>query len=148
MTDAREPVLHLWRALAKRDWAALRSVVSDDCIFLDMPFGPTLAARGPDDIVKRLKSGLENENLANWANHDVLLLTNGVDVMYEHLVIYTSTNGETAKNPIVSVHKVSDGKVSLWKDYWDLNAIANTAWFQSSLAAADMSWVFDATGLI
>ena len=44
--------------------------------------------------------------------------------------------------------QVSDGKVSLWKDYWDLNAIANTTWFQSSLAAADMSWVFDATGLV
>jgi hypothetical protein len=37
----------------------------------------------------------------------VLLLTNGVDVMYEHRVIYTSTNRETAKNPIVSVHKVN-----------------------------------------
>jgi ketosteroid isomerase-like protein len=91
MTDAREAVLHLWRALAERDWEALKTVVSDDCIFLDMPFGPTLAARGPDEIVKRLKSGLENENLANWANHDLLLLTNGIDVMYEHLVIYTST---------------------------------------------------------
>ena len=126
----------------------MKNVVSDDCIFLDVPFGPTLAARGPDDIVKRLKSGLENENLVNWVNRDVLLLTNGVDVMYEHLVTYTSANGETANNPIVSVHKVSDGKVSLWKDYWDLNTIANTAWFQSSLAGGDMSWVFDATGLV
>ena len=126
----------------------MKNVVSDDCIFLDVPFGPTLAARVPDDIVKRLKSGLENENLVNWVDRDVLLLTNGVDVMYEHLVTYTSANGETANNPIVSVHKVSDGKVSLWKDYWDLNTIANTAWFQSSLAGGDMSWVFDATGLV
>ena len=148
MTDATEPVRHLWRAIAQRDWEAVKNVVSDDCIFLDVPFGPTLAARGPDDIVKRLKSGLENENLVNWVNRDVLLLTNGVDVMYEHLVTYTSANGETANNPIVSVHKVSDGKVSLWKDYWDLNTIANTAWFQSSLAGGDMSWVFDATGLV
>lgn len=76
------------------------------------------------------------------------MLTNGVDVMYEHLVTYTSTSGDTAKNPIVSAHKVIDGRVALWKDYWDLNAIANTTWFQSSLAAADMSWVCDATGLI
>jgi limonene-1,2-epoxide hydrolase len=134
--------------LGSGTWEAVKAVVSDDCIFVDMPIGPTLAVRGPDNIAKRLKSGLENENLANWANHDVLLLTNGVDVMYEHLLTYTSTNGETANNPIVSVHKVSDGKVSLWKDYWDLNAIANTSWFQSSLAAGDMTWVFDATGLI
>ena len=148
MTNAPEPVLHLWRALATRDWEAVKSVVTDDCIFLDMPLGPTLAARGPDNIVKRLKGGLENENLADWANRDVLLLTNGVDVMYEHLVTYTSTNGEVVNNPIVSVHKVSNGKISLWKDYWDFNAIANASWFQSSLAAPDLSWVFDATGLV
>src|SRR5258705_9182703 len=89
MTNAAEPVLHLWRALAKREREAVKTVVSDDCIFLDVPFGPTLAAPGPVDIVKRLKNGPENENLANSANHDLLLLTNGVDVMYEHLVIYT-----------------------------------------------------------
>ena len=60
MANASEPVLHLWRAIAKRDWEAVKTVVGDDCIFLDMPFGPTLAARGPDNIVKRLKSDLEN----------------------------------------------------------------------------------------
>ena len=148
MSNATEPVLNLWRALAKRDWEAVKAVVSDDCIFIDMSLGPTVAARGPDNIVKRLKVGLENENLANYANHDVLVLTNGVDAMYEHLETFTSTNGETASNPIVSVHKVSDGKVSQWKDYWDLNAIANTMWFQSGAASGDFSWTFDATGLI
>jgi len=85
MSNATEPVLNLWRALAKRDWEAVKAVVSDDCIFVDMSLGPTVAARGPDNIVKRLKVGLENENLANYANHDALVLTNGVDVMYEHL---------------------------------------------------------------
>jgi len=148
MSNATEPVLNLWRALAKRDWEAVKAVVSDDCIFVDMSLGPTVAARGPDNIVKRLKVGLENENLANYANHDALVLTNGVDVMYEHLETFTSTNGETASNPIVSVHKVSDGKVSQWKAYWDLNAIANTMWFQSGAASGDFSWTFDATGLI
>jgi limonene-1,2-epoxide hydrolase len=68
-----------------------------------------------------------------------LCLTNGVDVIYEHLEIFTSTNGEIANNPIVSVHKVNDGKVSLWKDYWDLNAIVNTTWFQDSMAKGDRS---------
>ena len=148
MSNASEPVLRLWRSLATRDWDAVRSLVSDDCIFFDVPLGPTLAARGPDDIVKRLKGGLENENLADWANHDVLVLDNGVDVMYEHVVIYTAGDGATAKNPIVSVHRVSDGRVSLWKDYWDFNAIASNPWFQNSLSKPDMSWVFDATDLV
>ncbi|EUA42495.1 putative limonene-1,2-epoxide hydrolase [Mycobacterium xenopi 4042] len=37
---------------------------------------------GPDDIVKRLKVGLEP--LAGYDNHDGLLLCSGSDVMYEH----------------------------------------------------------------
>jgi len=149
MTNASEPVLHLWRALANRDWETIKTVVSDDCIFMDMPLGPTMAARGPDNVVKRLRSLFDNEDLASYTNDDVLVLTNGADVVYEHLEKFTSANGETANNPIVSVHKVSDGKVTLWKDYWDLNAIANTTWFQSTAAqAGDFSWVFDATGLV
>jgi hypothetical protein len=38
----------------------------------------------------------------------------------------------------------------VWKDYWDFGALLNHApsdWMEQ-LQAADMSWVFDATGLI
>ena len=43
-----------------------------------------------------------------------------------------------------------DGKVALWKDYWDFGAVANAAptdWMEA-LATADTSWMFDATGLV
>ena len=105
MTNASETVLHLWRALAKRHWEAVKSVLSDE-------LGPSVAARGPDNIVKRLKVGLENDLLANYANHDVLVLTNGVDVIYEHLEIFTPTDGETANNPIVSSTRSATAKWS------------------------------------
>src|SRR6202012_103675 len=54
-----DTVLGLWQALSRRDWDAVKTFLSADCIYVDMPVGPTLAARGPDDIVKRLKVGLE-----------------------------------------------------------------------------------------
>lgn len=50
-------VLALWEALSARDWDAVKTHLSDDCIYADMPVGPALAARGPEDIVKRLKVG-------------------------------------------------------------------------------------------
>jgi limonene-1,2-epoxide hydrolase len=145
--DARQTVLGLWRALSERDWDAVKTFVSDDCIYLDVPLGPTLAARGPDDIVKRLKVAIEP--LAQYVNHDGLLVSDGEHLMYEHSETWTWPTGETAVLPFVTVHRVNDGKVTLWKDYWDLGGLTAQAppdWM-TRLEAADTSWVFDATGL-
>jgi limonene-1,2-epoxide hydrolase len=143
-----DTVLGLWRALTARDWESVETFLSDDCIYADMPVGPTLAARGPQDIVKRLKVGLEP--LASYTNHDGLLLTDGSDVMYEHSETWGWDTGETALLRFVSVHKVADGKVTIWKDYWDMGAMTAQApptWLED-LVSADTSWIFDATGLI
>jgi limonene-1,2-epoxide hydrolase len=143
-----ETVLGLWQALSGRDWEAVTTFLSADCLYVDMPVGPTLAARGPDDIVKRLKVGLEP--LAGYENHDGVLVSNGSDVMYEHSETWRWQSGETAVLHFVSVHRVDDGKVTLWKDYWDFGGLAHSAppdWLEN-LAKADTSWVFDATGLI
>ncbi|MDT5318186.1 MAG: hypothetical protein QOD88_708 [Mycobacterium sp.] len=143
-----EAVLGLWQALSGRDWDAVKGFLSADCVYVDMPVGPTLAARGPEDIVKRLKVGLEP--LAGYENHDGVLVSNGSDVMYEHSETWRWKSGETAVLQFVSVHRVDDGKVTLWKDYWDMgsmNAQAPPSWLEY-LSKADTSWVFDATGLI
>ena len=143
-----ETVLALWQALSGRDWEAVKTFLSADCVYVDMPVGPTLAARGPDDIVKRLKVGLEP--LADYENHNGVLVSNDSDVMYEHSETWRWTSGETAVLQFVSVHRIDDGKVSLWKDYWDMGSMtaqAPSTWLED-LATADVSWVFDATGLV
>ena len=120
--------------------------MSPDCVYVDMPVGPTLAARGPDDIVKRLKVGLEP--LADYENHDGVLVSNGSDVMYEHSETWRWTSGETAVLQFVSVHRVEDGKVSLWKDYWDMGGMTAQApptWLED-LATADTSLDFRRDG--
>src|ERR1700749_398138 len=101
----------LWQALSARDWEAVKTFLSADCIFFDMPVGAPAAARGPDDSVKRLKIGLEP--LAGYQNHDGVLVSNGADVMYEHSETWNWTSGETAVLQFVSVNRVEDGKVRL-----------------------------------
>ena len=143
-----DTVLGLWQALSRRDWDSVKTFLSAGCIYVDMPVGPTLAARGPDDIVKRLKVGLEP--LAGYENHDGVLVSNGSDVMYEHSETWRWKSGETAVLQFVSVHRVEDGKVMLWKDYWDMGTMTAQApptWL-ADLASADTSWIFDATGLV
>ena len=147
-TQVEEVVHGMWAALSARDWEALKTYLSADCLYLDMPVGPAAAARGPEDIVKRLKIGLEP--LASYQNFTGLMVSNGVDVMYEHREEWRWKTGESAVLPFVTVHRVEDGKVTLWKDYWDMAALTSHApptWL-ADFANADMSWVFDATGLV
>ena len=148
MTHAEATVLGMWKALSDRNWAAMKPFLAENCIYVDMPLGPAAAARGPEDIVKRLQVGLAP--LSGYENHDGLLLSNGTDVMYEHSETWNWVSGESAVLQFVTVHKVIDDKITLWKDYWDFGGLANHApadWMEQ-LQAADMSWIFDATGLI
>ena len=137
----------MWSALSARDWEKLKAFLSDDCLYVDMPM-PAASARGPEDIVTRLKIGLES--LSSYVNHEGLLLTNGVDVMYEHSETWGWPTGETARLAFVTVHRVEDGKITLWKDYSDFNTLLSAAppSFTEGLASADTSWVFDASELV
>ncbi|MCV7099865.1 nuclear transport factor 2 family protein [Mycobacterium palustre] len=140
-------VLGLWQALSRRDWDAVKTFLAKDCLYVDMPV-PALAARGPEDIVKRLKMGLEP--LAAYENHDGLLVSNGPDAIYEHSETWTFASGERGVLRFVTVHKVIDGKIAVWKDYWDMQSLVSFAppnHFEA-LATADTSWVFDATALV
>jgi limonene-1,2-epoxide hydrolase len=140
-------VRELWQALSRRDWDAVKTFLSPDCLYVDMPM-PALAARGPDDIVKRLKVGLAA--LAGYENHDGVLLSNGSDVIYEHSETWTFETGEQGVLRFVTVHRVADGKITVWKDYWDMNSLvsfAPSSWLED-FSTADTSWVFDATGLV
>ena len=146
--SAEKTVLGMWHALSDRDWEKLKTFIADDCIYVDMPVGLAAAARGPEDIVKRLKVGLES--LSGYQNHDGILVSNGVDVMYAHSEPWNWATGASTVLQFVTVHKVQGDKITLWKDYWDFGGLLNHApadWMEQ-LAAADTSWMFDATGLI
>lgn len=147
MIRVDDVVLGMWQALSWRDWDAVKTFLADDCLYVDMPV-PAVSARGPENIVTRLKIGLEP--LAGYQNHDGVLVSNGTDVMYEHSETWTFTSGEQGVLRFVTVHKVVDAKITVWKDYWDMNSLISFAppnHFEN-LAAADTSWVFDASGLI
>ena len=140
-------VVGLWHALSRRDWDAIKTFLSDDCLYVDMPV-PAVSARGPEGIVKRLRMGLEH--LAGYENHPGVLVSNGSDALYEHSETWTFTTGEQGVLRFVTVHQVVDGKVTLWKDYWDMNSLVSFAppnHFEA-LGNGDTSWIFDATGLI
>jgi limonene-1,2-epoxide hydrolase len=144
---AEDVVTGMWQALSRRDWDAVKTFLSDDCLYVDMPV-PAVSARGPENIVTRLKIGLDQ--LAGYENHAGVLVSNGSDVMYEHSETWTFQTGEQGVLRFVTVHKVVDGKIAVWKDYWDMNSLIAFAPPQhfENLAGGDTSWIFDASALV
>jgi limonene-1,2-epoxide hydrolase len=137
-----------WDALYARDWERVRSFFGPESIYLDVPTGPTAAARGPDDIVKRLRLGLES--LAGYDHGPATVVSDGGIVMTEHTEMWRWPTGETVTLPFVSVQHVDDGTIRLWKDYWDLGTLMGAAppdWMDQ-LTGGDMSWITDVTGLV
>ena len=144
----KEVVAALWSSLAGREWVAVGELIADDCIYYDAPIGPAVAARGPRDVLARLRMALEP--LEAYTNFDGRMVGEGDTVMYEHSERWQWSTGESVMLPFVSVHEVLQGKVRLWADYWDYRALMDAApsGWQESLAGADMSWMYDATGQV
>jgi limonene-1,2-epoxide hydrolase len=138
----------MWSALDARDWDRLAGFLTDETIYYDVPTGPATAARGPEGIVARLQLGLDE--LSGYENAETAVAAHGDVVMIEHHETWTWPTGEVAHLPFVTVHRVVDGKVVLWKDYWDYETLRRAAppGWEERLLTADVSWLFDATGIV
>jgi limonene-1,2-epoxide hydrolase len=137
-----------WDALYARHWERVRSFFGPESIYVDVPTGPAAAARGPENIEKRLRLGLEK--LSGYLHGPATVVAEGGIVVTEHTETWEWPTGETATLPFVSVQHVDGGTITLWKDYWDLGTLVGSAppdWMEQ-LMAGDMSWMTDVTGLI
>jgi limonene-1,2-epoxide hydrolase len=147
LTGARDVVEAFWPALYARDWDRIATFFGDGSVYWDVPAGPGGAAKGADGIVKRLRLGLED--LASIEHDHLRSVAEGDTVVTEHTETWTWRSGESVTLPFVSVQVVGDGVIQLWKDYWDYGTLMGAApqsW-HDRLANADLSWVFDATGI-
>jgi limonene-1,2-epoxide hydrolase len=141
-----ECVRGFWQALYDRAWDRIASYFGPESVYWDVPVGPTAAAKGPADIVARLRLGLDG--LAGYEQFEGSVVANDGIVMTEHREVWHWPTGEMASLPFVSVMTVADGVITLWKDYWDYPTLMQAApesWHQR-LANADLPWVYDASG--
>ena len=142
-------VTAMWDTLDKRDWPQLGRFFAADCIYYDVPLGPSAAGVGPESIVARLRLGLEP--LSAYQHHHGRVAS-GADglVMLEHSETWTWGTGESVTLPIATVHRVAGGAITLWADYWDYGTLMNAApaWWIDQTTNGDLSWLVDATDLL
>jgi len=114
-----------WDTLYKRDWDAVAAFFADDGEYTDVPTPADDVAVGPEQIVARLRVGLEP---LSGISHDVrTIVCDGDTAVTEHLEHWAWPTGERASLPFVSMQEVRDGKIVRWWDYWDLATLMNEA---------------------
>jgi len=148
VSSPRSLIAAFWEALYARDWTAMREFFTEESVYYDVPIGPAFAGRGPDSIEARLRLGLET--LTAYEHRPGTVVADEETVITEHEEVWHWEGGETVTLPFVSVHHVRDDKIAVWKDYWDLKTLMDAAprsW-HDRLDHADLSWVFDATGVV
>jgi len=123
-----------WNPLYTKGCGAVAALRSDDAHDEDLPT-PVAGAGGPANIVKRLRIGLDP--MERFEHHFHRIVAEGDTVVLEPTEVWRFETGEVVRNPFVTVREVREGKITLWKDYWDLNTLMSAVpkWWIEPLAS-------------
>jgi limonene-1,2-epoxide hydrolase len=117
MQDAEQVVRDMCDALSKHDAEAMRPFFTDDVVYHNIPMDPAV---GIDATIALIESflgmfdGLVIET-THLAVNDNVVLTERIDTFtIGHIV---------APLPVMGTFEVRDGKISAWRDYFDMGQI-------------------------
>lgn len=129
----RKTVETMWSALSAMDWQTLKSCLSDDVHYEDVPTQDP-GARGPENVVKRL--AIAFDHLIDHQHTIHHLVCEGDVVFLDHTEVWTFKTGEKATNRFATLHEMKGGKIAKWSDYWDVSGFVGQfpAWFLESMA--------------
>ena len=129
----RKTVEKMWEALSAKDWETLKSCLSDDVHYEDVPTEDP-GARGPENVVKRL--AIAFDQLVDHQHTIHHLVCEGDVVFLDHTEVWTFKTGEKATNQFATLHEMKDGKVAKWSDYWDVSGFIGQfpQWFLEEMA--------------
>ena len=131
--DNRRVVDRMWQALYRKDFDGVADCIAADGHYEDVPT-PDPGATGPQNVVRRLRMGLDPVERFEHDTH--LVVAEGDHVITEHTETWHFETGEKIVNHFVTVHELRDGKIKLWRDYWDLGSMLAQApkWWIERLA--------------
>ena len=116
----RQVVERYWEAHFLRDWDRMATFFSDDAHYTDVGVDGQ-GARGPQQIVDRLKIGIEP--LSGYYHHPRHIVAEGDLVILEHVEEWQFHTGERILHPFVTVMEVRDGKIVRWHDYSNIGNV-------------------------
>ena len=110
----------LFSELERLDFGAVAGHCTDDCVYEDVPY-PEATVTGPDAIRAKLELGLATLERLPTTIHECVEAGN--TVLVERTEVWHHPTGERATLRVAAVFKFRDGKLCLWRDYWDARTL-------------------------
>ena len=123
MPSAEQVVRDFCAAASTRDPAVLRAFFSDDVVYHNIPMEP---AEGIDAAMAVIEMFVGMCDALEFEVHH--LASDGSTVLTERTDRFT-IKGKTAPLPVMGAFHVVDGKITAWRDYFDMAQV--TAMFEA-----------------
>ena len=123
MPSAEQVVRDFCTAVSKRDPELLRSFLSDDVVYHNIPMDPAEGIEAAMAVITMFVA--MGESLEFEVHH---LASDGNTVLTERTDRFTFA-GKPASLPVMGAFTVSDGKITAWRDYFDMAQV--TAMFDA-----------------
>ncbi|HEB90245.1 MAG TPA: nuclear transport factor 2 family protein [Deltaproteobacteria bacterium] len=117
----KETIHRFFEDLERVDFDAVASHCASDCRYEDVPVGEAATAVGPSAIAAKLRGGLGDLEALVTTIHEIV--EDGDTVLVERTEVWHHPTGERASLPVMAVFKFEDGKIKLWRDYWDMKTL-------------------------
>ncbi|ALO47536.1 limonene-1,2-epoxide hydrolase family protein [Pseudohongiella spirulinae] len=115
MSSNKEVIRSFIHAWSRLDANELADFFSDDGTYHNMPSKPVVGKRNIKLFIEKF---IANWNSTSW---DILtIVEDGDTVICERLDITRTSTGDVHL-PCCGVFEMQDGKIHIWRDYFDLN---------------------------
>ena len=117
--DAERVVRELAAAFEKHDAESLRPFFTDDVVYHNIPMDPAVGIDATIDFINGFFGMFENVTFdtLHLAVRDNVVLTERVDTF--------RLGSKMASLPVMGTFEIRDGKISAWRDYFDMAQITN-----------------------
>jgi len=106
-------------AWSRRDPEELAEYFCEDGVYHNMPLGPV---QGRGAICQFISAFIKDWSSTDW---EVLTLMTAGDKVIAERIDRTLIGGKAVDLPCCGVFEMSDGKIKLWRDYFDLSTYLN-----------------------
>ena len=117
-------IRRFWDDLYAHDFVRVGTYFSNDAVYDDVPI-PAARVVGPPAIVRKLEIGLGR--VPKHVHHLHRMVADEKTVMTEHTEDWCFAEDHIVPLPFVSVQVIENGKITLWRDYSNMDTLLSAA---------------------